>query len=469
VIFDAIIVGETPAAMMVAALLVRKGLKVAWVVPSFGRDRKVGKHPKVPDIVWDLLPQPLVREVLERLGVPYKHLEKSERQGGGIQMVAPEFRTASLDGIHEIRKELKRIFGLNNADLDKLFPRIQEGETDEFLKKHGGMALKRSGVRKAQSLSLLSPGESVAPSLFQIEGLRVEPALRRFFELAIYAQSYVCQWVFPKSLVKHFLYNMSHLNLFAQGRLVSPEEIFREVFQMGGGKIFPASKEIFLESHREKGVSFWIDKDEVVNGTVCLIAVSPDEAPEVFEQLHISHKRWRLREGEEEAYGIATILFSIKSMGVPGGMGDNLMLYTGSATDAFTPPDLAYLTLEKAKEAGELDGYYTVFYEGDLEEGETDAWGQRQISRLESIFPFMTSHIHLKEVALPGGHPLSSARYYYGATRKRRLGAPRLKEGLFGKNFYCIGRQQLDYMGLEGEIITAFKAFQWAIDWLAKL
>ncbi len=112
-IFDVLVVGETPAAMTAAALLVRKGLKVAWVVPSLSGEGREVVRPKVPDIVWDLLPQPLVREMLERLGVPYKHLEKSERRGGGIQMVSPEFRTGALDGILEIRHELKRIFGLD--------------------------------------------------------------------------------------------------------------------------------------------------------------------------------------------------------------------------------------------------------------------------------------------------------------------------------------------------------------------
>ena len=468
-IFDVLVVGETPAAMTAAALLVRKGLKVAWVVPSLSGEGREVVRPKVPDIVWDLLPQPLVREMLERLGVPYKHLEKSERRGGGIQMVSPEFRTGALDGILEIRHELKRIFGLDETDLARIFPEIQPGG-EEFLKKYWGQIFKRGGAKKTQPLSLLAPGESIAPSPFSVDGLRIEPSLRRFFELGIYSQSYVCQWVFPKSLVRHFLHNLGNLNLFAQGRLVSPEEIFKEVFQMGGGEIFAAGVETLLEPRREKGISLWLNKDEVVNGTVCLMAVSPEEAPELYENLHVPHRRWHMKEElEEMTYKIANILFSIDAKGIPGGMGENLTLYTGMATEPFTPLDLAFLTLEKTEESGTYEGHYTVFYEGELGEEELEGWTSEQIRRLDRLFPFMTTFLTVETVFVSGEHTLSSGDYFYYGTRKRRLGAVGIKEGAFGKNSYYIGRRQLDYMGLEGEIITAFKAVQWVLDRLTKL
>jgi len=467
-IFDVLIVGETPAAMTAAALLIRKRLKVAWIAPSLLEGVRKVARPKIPGVVWDLQPQPLVREMLERLGVPYKHLEKSERRGGGIQMVNPEFRTGALDGILEIKHELKRIFGLEEADLARIFPEVQAGG-EGFLKKYWGQIFKGGTVKKTQPLSLLAPGESIAPSPFSVDGLRVEPSLRRFFELGIYSQSYVCQWVFPKSLVRHFLHNLGNLNLFAQGRLVSPEEIFKEVFQMGGGEIFPAGQEIFLEPHREKGISLWLNKDEVVNGTVCLTAVSPEEAPKLYENLHVSHRRWHAKEEPEEmTYKMASILFSIDAKGIPGGMGENLTLYTGAATEPFTPLDLAFLTLEKTGETGVYEGHYTVFYE-ELDEGDLEGWAARQIQRLEGLFPFMTTYLTVEDVVVSGENPLSSGNYFYYGTRKRRLGAVGVKEGVFGKNSYYIGRRQLDYMGLEGEIITAFKSVQWVLDRLTKL
>ncbi len=472
-IFDVLVVGETPAAMASAALLVRKGLKVAWVVPapSDAGDEKSHANPKVPDVVWDLLPQPLVREVLERLGVPYRHLEKGEHRGGGIQIVTPEFRTCSLDGILEIRRELKRIFGLEDQDLDKIFPRVQAGGGEEFLKKYWGEAFKGATIKKSQALSLLGPGESISPSPFQIDGIRSEPALRRFFELGIYAQSYLCQWVFPRSLVRHFLHNLGYLNIFAQGRLVSPEEIFKEVFQMGDGEIFHAETGTFMEFHGEKGISLWLNEvEEVVNGSVCLVAASPEDAPDFFEKLHIPPRRWHAkRDPGETAYAMANIIFEIGPRGIPGGMGDNLILYTGEAEDPFSPLDLAFLTLEKTGESGSHEGHLAVFYEGMVEASQVKEWAGRQIERLEVLFPFMASHITLNDVLTPQGHPMSPARYYYFGTRKRRLGTTWVKDGILGKNAYFMGRRQLDYMGLEGEIVTAFRATRWALDRLTKL
>ncbi len=340
---------------------------------------------------------------------------------------------------------------------------------DEFLRKYGGALFKGGTGKKAVPLNLLS-GESVAPSPFHVGDLRTEPALRRFFELGVYAQSYLCQWVFPKSLVRHFLSNLAHLNVFARGRLVSPEAIFREVFQMKGGEILPAEGEIFLEPHREKGVSFWRTPEDVVNGTVCLLAVSPEDAPEFFERSHVSSKRWRTKEElEEVGYRIADILFTTDVGGIPGGMGENLMLYTGAATEPFTPSELAYLSWEKSEASGSREGHYTVFYEGDRTKDETKDWAKAQIARLERLFPFMTAHLSFEKVLVGDGHPLAPDRYYTYGTRKRRLGTPRIKEGIFGKNTYFIDRRQMDYMGLEGEILTAFKATRWALERLTKL
>ncbi|GEM_PF-1781911 len=469
--FDVLIVGETPTAMAAAALLVRKDLDVAWVVPSGSSFVEGGKGggPKIPDVIWDLLPQVLVREILERLGVPYRHLEKGEHQGGGIQMVTPEFRTGSLDGIHEIRSELRRIFGLVDAELDKVFPPLPPGSAEEFIRKYGGGVFKGPGGKKANPLSLVS-GESIVPFPFQVEGLRVEPALRRFFELGVYSQTYLCQWAFPRSLVRHFLHNLGHLNIFAQGRLVSPEEIFREVFQMGRGEIFQAREEITLEPHREKGISFWANPDEVINGSVCLLSVSPADAPEFFERLPVSSKRLRAKgDTDDIPCRVADIRFSLDVDGLPGGMGENLILYTGDATEPFDPKDLAYMTLEKAEGSEVLEGVYTVFHEEAPEEPDLQAWASRHISRLEGLFPFMTRHLAIEEVRVGQRHPLSPCSFYHYGTRKRRLGAPRIKEGILGRNIYFMDRRQLDYLGLEGEIITALKAVRWALDRLTKI
>jgi len=469
-IFDVLVVGETPAAMMVAAMLVRKGLKVAWVV-SPDHTSQAGErviNPKVPDIVWDLLPQHLIREILHRLGVPYKHLEKSEKKGSGIQIVCPEFRTVSIDGVKEFRSELKRVFGLNDPEAGRILQAQGTDVGDEFLKKYWGSLIREAVQNQTRRLSFLRAGEVVAPGTLGLEGVRMEPALKRLLELAVYSQSYLYQWVFPRSLVRHFIGNLSRLNIFAQGRLVFPDLIVQEVFRMGGGEVFPAEKEMFIELHREMGVSLWVSKDEVVNGTVCLMSVSPKDAPEIFERLHVS-KRWLGKdEGDEDAFRIANITFSIDAMGIPGGMGENLIIYTGKSTDPFIPGDLSFLSLERA-ESGAYDGYFTVFYEGELGEDSLQGWAEQQLVRLEGLFPFMTSYITVKDLFVPGMHPLSSNRYYYGSTRKRRLGAVKLKKNPSGENFQFIGRQQLDYMGLEGEIITALDAFHWTMKRLSKL
>ncbi len=461
-IFDVLVVGETPAAMSSAALLARKGLKVAWVVSS----EEACWRSKAPDLIWDLLPQRLVQNILNRMGVPYKHLEKSESHGSGIQIVTPEFRTASLDGEDEFRRELKRVFDLGNLEIDKILPKHATEESD-FLNRYWGGILRDDGVKKTFPLSLLNTGEAINLRPVGVEGIRLEPSLRRFIELVVYAQSYLFQWVFPNALVKHFIGNLARLNIFAQGRLVSPEKIFQEVFQMGGGEVFYAEEGMALEPHHEKGVSLWMGKDDVLNGTLCLVAVSPEEAPALFERIHIP-KRWQVKGGLEEAFKIAQIVFSIDAMGIPGGMGENLLLYTGTASEPFEPSQLACLSFEKYEMPGKIVGHYTVFHEGSIgEEGARD-WGREQVNRLASLFPFMTTFIDIEDVVEPG-RTLSSSQYYYATTRKRRLGGTRSKEGFLGKNFFFIGRRQLDYMGLEGEILTGLKAYHWALNRLSKL
>lgn len=469
-IFDVLVVGETPAAMTVAALLVRKGLKVAWVV-SPANVSEAGEgfvNPRVPALVWDLLPHHLIREVLDRLGVPYKHIEKGERKSSGIQIVSPGFRTALIDGIQEFRRELKRIFGMSDSEMDKILQRKRSDAEGEFLKRYWGPLFRGSLPKKSQPMAFLSIGEAIAYHPFVMEGIRMRPDLKRLFELAVYSQSYLCQWVFPRSLVRHFIGNLSQLNIFAQGRLVAPDRVLQEVFRMGGGEVFTAEKDIFIEPHNGKGVSIWLNEDEVVNGTFCLMAVSPEDAPQVFEGLNGS-RRWFAKEGEDESsYKIANITFSIDAMGIPGGMGRDLILYNGRSKDPFSPLHLSFLSLEGSDREG-YEGNYTVFYNGELKTDDLNNWAERQANRLEDLFPFMTSYITIRDVFVPEGHSLSPKRYFYESTQKRRLGAMRLKEGVPGKNFRYIGRRQLDYMGLEGEIITGLKAYQWAVERLSKL
>ncbi len=467
-IFDALVVGETPSAMFAAALLVRKGLKVAWVIsPGYFLRSEGEKNPKAPDVAWNLLPQTLVRSILQRLGVPFKHLEKEENTGVGIQIVSPEFRTSILDGVSEFRSELKRIFGLKELELDRIIKQELEDSAQEFLSKYWKLLPQVTPKGKRRSISLFSCGEGVRLHHLSIEGVHLEPGLRRLIELIAFSQSYLFQWVFPRSLVRHFLYNACHVNIFAQGSLVSPEEIFWEVFQMGGGKLFYTGKEVYLEAHRERGVSLWMGDEEVVNGTICLVAVSPDESPEMFERLDFHHV---LRELSEPVR-LANITFTIDEMGIPGGMGENLILYTGKVKDPFDPEELAFLMLE-ASEAGTFVGHYTVFYNEELLDMSDEGlrpWANRQIVRLEKLFPFMTSHITPEKIFISRGHPLSLGPYFYETTRKRKLGVAKQKEGFMGKNIRYIGRDQLDYLGLEGEILTGLQSVRWAMDRLARI
>jgi len=468
-IFDVLVVGESPAAMISAALLVRKKLKVAWVVsPAYlsGDQGRVGS-PVMPDVVWDLLPRVLVQEILHRLGVPYKHLEKEDKKGVGIQVVMPELRTFSLDGVEEFKSELKRLFALTEGEVNRIVQEEPEESAREFLGRiWGGFSHGITAGRK-HTLPHLPLGEGIAQHPLSLEGVRLEPKLKRLLEIAAFSQSYLSQWVFPRSLVRHFINNLCHLNLFAQGRLVSPDRIFREVYQMGGGEFFPGETDMRVETHREKGVSLWLNPGEIINGTVCLIAVSPSEAPGFFKDLHVSRRSVDREEGTGGAW-MSNIVFSIDAAGVPGGMGDNLILYTGGSAEPFQPRHLAFLSIESA-ESEKAEGHYTVF--SQEERGETDAeeWIRTQIQRLESLFPFMTSHIEVKEWYRSEGHPLCLGRYFYGVTRKRRVGAPFVKESGLGRNIRYIGRRQFDYLGLEGEILTGLRGAQWAVDRLAKI
>ncbi len=468
-IFDALIVGETPAAMVAAALLVRKKLQVAWIVsPSHATqpDGGIG-NPKVPDIVWDLLPRELVQNALERLGVPFKHIEKERKMGSGIQVVCPEFRTFSIDGPREFRRELKRIFALNDVEAEQIVGKEGEDVTETFLSRHWGSLFKKTPVGKKRTFPSLPRGVGIMPQRVNLEGLSLEPPLKRLIELISFSQSYVSQWVFPGSLVRHHIRNFTRLNIFAQGRLVSPDRILTEVFQMGGGEIFPGEADLHIEPRREKGISLWINADEVLNGTVCLLAVSPDEAPKLFEDL-ARHPRRIMKEEMLESVNIAHILFETETTGLPGGMGENLILYLGRAKDPFMPEKLAFLSFEKM-DTGTLEGHYSVFYEGDFPKGDPLEWAAHQIQRLKGLFPFMPGHLTSKSVIKSDGHPLLMRRYYYETTRKRRIGVPKFKEGLLGKNLRYIGRQQLDYLGLEGEIITGIKGAEWAIERLSKI
>ncbi len=468
-IFDVLVVGETPAAMISAALLVRKKLKVAWVVsPAYlsGESERAGTL-VTPDVTWDLLPRVLVREILHRLGVPYKHLEKEDQKGVGLQLVTPELRTFSLDGVEEFKSELKRLFDLAEGDVNRIVQEEPEESAREFLGRIWGGFHHGAAAGKKRTLPHLPMGEGIAPHPFSLEGVRLEPKLKRLLEMTAFSQSYLSQWVFPRSLMRHFINNLCHLNLFAQGRLVSPDRIFREVFHMGGGEFFPGDPDMRVEAHREKGVSLWLNPGEILNGTVCLIAVSPAEAPECFKDFHVSRRSFERGEGSD-GVGMANIVFSMDATGIPGGMGDNLILYTGGAADPFHPLHLAFLSLESV-ESERIEGHYTVFSPDDPEKSDAKGWILAQIRRLEDLFPFMTSHIEVKEWYRSEGHPLCLGRYFYGETRKRRWGVPYVKEGGLGRNIRYIGRRQFDYLGLEGEVLTGLRGADWAVERLAKV
>ncbi len=468
-IYDALVVGENPSAMVAAALLVRKKMKVAWIVSPdhTGPSGEGMGGAKVPDLAWDLLPRKLVESLLQHLGIPFRHLEKDEKMGGGIQVVCPEFRTMSIDGPREFRRELKRIFALSDSEAGRLAGRETENVAGDFLSRYWGPLFKGTPVAKKRSFPLISTGERVAPQSLNLEGVPLTPSLKRLVELIAFSQSYLSRWVFPRPLVAHFIRNFARLNIFAQGRLISPDQIFREVFQLGGGEIFPGEAGIFLEPHREKGISLWLNSKEVLNGTVCLLAVSPDEAPGIYERLARSPRRHG-KEGATEATSVTHLVFTLHPRGVPGGMGENLILYTGSAMEPFSPEKLAFLSLERADDQT-IEGHYTVFHAGNPPGEDMGVWAEAQIQRLEGLFPFMTRHLILRKIVRAGDHPLSLRHYFYSATRKRRLGAPERKEGGLGRNVRYIGRRQLDYLGLEGEVISGFKGSAWALDRLSKI
>ena len=467
--FDVLVVGEAPAAMVSATLLVRKGLKVAWVVSPAYLSEEGGRvaSPVMPDITWDLLPRVLVQEILHRLGVPYRHLEKEDKQERGLQIVTPEFRTLPIDGLGELKRELKRLFPLGEGEINRVIQEEPEESSRIFLGRIWGPLSHRESKGFKRTFPLLPVGEGIGPHPISLEGVRLGPTLKRMLEITAFSQSYVNQWVFPQSLVRHFINNLCHLNIFAQGRLVSPDRIFREVFHMGGGELFPGEEGMRVEAHHEKGISLWVNPEEGLNGTVCLIAVSPVEAPEIFESLRVPHRGFEREEGGDIAW-MSNIVFTIDEAGIPGGMRDNLIVYLGKATDPFSPEHLVFLSLEKV-DSGKVEGHTTVFHRKEQGGEDTETWARAQIHRLETLFPFMTSHMEVQGWYGSGGHPLNIGRYFYGQTHKRRLGATLVKKGALGKNIHYIGRRQFDYLGLEGEILTGLMATQWTVDRLAKI
>ena len=116
-----------------------------------------------------------------------------------------------------------------------------------------------------------------------------------------------------------------------------------------------------------------------------------------------------------------------------------------------------------------MEGIMTVFYKEDPPENKQNTWAKNKLKRLEGLFPYMPSRLQIKSLSFPTVHPLFPETYYYGTTKKRRLGTTMLKANNLGENFYFTGRRQLDYLGLEGEILTSLAASDWAMQQLAKL
>jgi len=469
-IFDVLIVGETTTAMLSAALLAKKGLQVAWVVSPFhgmNSEKKV-VNPVVPDLVWELLPPKLVNEVMFRLGVPTKHLEKSERKEAGIQFVCPEFRTIPVNGLLSFRKEIQRIFGPKSAELEKILkPQVAE-EREGFLYRYWPALFRETTRTKAQAFSFLTIPEGIESTPLKLERVR-NAGLRRLFELIIYSQTYLSGEFFPKSLQEHFIQNFLNLNIFARGGLVSPDRIVQEVFRMAGGTLFVEEEKAFLESHQRKGISLWLKNEKVVNGSVCLVSVEPNVAHRMCEEAHIP-KKWLTSEKDSAgSVKMASIVFTVPPLGIPAGMGEHVIIYLGDASSPFNVAELVFLSFNKGRPGVEMEGIMTVFYKEDPPENKQNTWAKNKLKRLEGLFPYMPSRLQIKSLSFPTVHPLFPETYYYGTTKKRRLGTTMLKANNLGENFYFTGRRQLDYLGLEGEILTSLAASDWAMQQLAKL
>jgi len=469
-IFDALVIGESSAAMLSAAMLARKELQVAWVVSPFHGMNPDGevKNPVVPCLAWDLLPSRLVNEVLTRLGVPYKHLEKSEREEAGIQFVCPEFRTVPVSSPLSFKEEIQRIFGLKSTALQKVLSRSLEDGKEDLLSRFWPALFGKGGKQKTPALSFLPLSEKIEPAPLTLEG-GGNAALNRLFELIVYSQTYLSRGYFPKTLQGHFVQNFLQLNVFARGGLVSPERIVQEVFSMAGGTLFVEEEKARLEPHQQKGISLWLKDEEVVNGSVCLASVEPETISRMCEGAHIPKKWLSPQKDPEDSFGMASIAFTISPAGLPGGMGERVIVYLGDASSPFTVKDLMFLSFDRGKMGLEMTGVMTVFYKKAPPENEKSAWAKNQIKRLEGLFPYMPAQLKIKNLSFPASHQLFPETYFYGTTKKRRMGAMILKANALGENFYFTGRRQLDYLGLEGEILTSFAAVDWVVKRLAKL
>jgi len=381
-IFDVLVVGESSSAMLSAAILARKGFQVAWVVSPFHGVTPDGevKNPVVPCLVWDLLPPKLVNEVLTRLGVPYKHLEKSERQEAGIQFVSPEFRTAPVNSPQTFKEEIRRIFNLKPGGLEKILSKSLEEEKEDLLSRLWPALFGKGVKQKTQPLAFLPLSEKIEPTALNLEGSE-NAALKRLFELIIYSQTYLSRGFFPKTLQRHFVQNFLRLNVFARGGLVSPERIVQEVFSMAGGTLFVEEGQALLEPHQQKGISLWLKDKEVVNGSVCLASVEPEAVSRMYEGGHIP-KRWLSPQKDpDDSFGMASIAFTIPSGGLPGGMGERVVVYLGDASFPFTVEDLVFLSFDRGETGAEMAGVMTVFCEKTPPENEKNVWAKNLCPR----------------------------------------------------------------------------------------
>lgn len=238
---------------------------------------------------------------------------------------------------------------------------------------------------------------------------------------------------------------------------------------MAGGTLFVEEEKARLEPHQQKGISLWLKDEEVVNGSVCLASVEPETISRMYEGAHIP-KRWLSPQKDpEDNFGMASVAFTVPPSGLPGGMEERVIVYLGDASSPFTAENLMFLSFNRGETGLEMAGVMTVFYKKAPPENEKSAWAKNQIKRLESLFPYMPAQLKIKNLSFPASHQLFPETYFYGTTKKRRMGAMILKANTLGENFYFTGRRQLDYLGLEGEILTSLAAVDWVVKRLAKL
>ena len=384
---------------------------------------------------------------------------KKLKQRVAFQVILPKARIDLFCQRSMLQMELKREFPKEVAQIENFYNEMEE--LQHLLKKEKAKEgpgsvfpiLPRSLIRKWWPFKALPDGrmgEKLAP--FSKE-------FREFIQLQLISWGNLFSDQFPISLADYLLFHDETDEWESEIDLEKLREKVLEKYFQSGGKIEEIEGVERLERGWRKGFNLSLKGDERAFRSQSLIFNSPlHPLSNLMGKKGRQFSKW----GERipPRYVLIPLFLGIREKVVPVGMRD-LLVSILDLNKPYEGGNLLFLSLnQKGGETEVPDGRRALTVESLIipKKWDPDSFVEHQKSvmqHLNRLFPFLEENIEFKDWDWANKHfsCWSYPHFLYETTSNFQW-----REGMvpnrISKNFYFIGKENLPYLGLEGELLS---------------